>query len=78
MRSFQKDFSYNEIKVGEQTIYEATYHFSFEKATGELQHGEAFAVVEDNVVLFGGSGECLRKVLARGKAADLSPEFQSA
>jgi hypothetical protein len=78
VRSYQKDFSYNEIKVGAQTIYEATYHFSFDQGKGELQHGEAFAVVEDNVVLFGSNGEALRKVLARGKAADLSPELASA
>jgi hypothetical protein len=74
-RSYQRDFSYNEIKVGEQTIYEAVYSFS---GNGNLQHGEAFAVVEDQVVLFGGNGEALRKVLARGKPAKLSPEFERA
>ncbi len=78
-QSYQKDFSYNEIKVGEQTIYESTYHFSFPGAAEtELQHGEAFAVVAENVVLFGGNGEALRKVLARGKAAEMSPELASA
>jgi hypothetical protein len=75
--NFKKDLSYNEIKVGEQTIVESTFHYSFDQ-TGELQHGDAFAVVEDNMVLFGQSGEVLRKVLARGKQAELSPELQKA
>ena len=75
--SYKKDFSYNEIKVGGQTIFEATYHFSW-ASTNQLHHGEAFAVLEDNVVLFGPTGEALRKILVRGKAAELSAELQRA
>ncbi len=64
IRANRKDFSYNEIKVGEQMIFETTYR-------------GAFAVVENKLVLVG-SNAALRKMLARGKPAELSPELQRA
>jgi len=78
VRDFQKDFSYNKIPVGGHTIYEATYRYSWDQGKGELQHSEAFVVMDANTVLFGGNGEALRKVLARDKAPEISTEFQTA
>jgi hypothetical protein len=73
--AYMKDFSYREVKVGEKVIYENSYAWT---EGGQKMSRGAFAVVEDNLVLVGPNAEYLRKVMARGKSLELSPELQSA
>ena len=77
-RSYQKDFKIDEIKVGEYTIYDPTFHYAFAQAPTTTMHGQAFVVAENNVVLESRNVEGLRKILGRGRAAELSATMQGA
>jgi hypothetical protein len=71
--AFQKDFKFTESKVGKHTVYEESYSFDLD-ATDDakpLVKGQAFCVVEDNVVLYGRL-ESVRKVLERNEKVKLS------
>ena len=75
-QSYQKDFKIEEIKVGQYTIYDPSFHFQFQKAGGKAIHGKAFVVVENDVVLESRNVEGLKKILQRGKPAELSETTQ--
>ncbi len=76
-RSYQKDFKIDEVKVGEYTIYDPTFHYAFAQ-TPSTMHGQAFVVVESNVVVESRNVEGLRKILQRGRTAELTATMQSA
>jgi hypothetical protein len=76
--SYQKDFKLEEIKIGNYTAYQPTFHFNFGQPEAKLEHGDAFVVVENNVVLESRDIEGLRKILERGKPAELSETMQLA
>jgi hypothetical protein len=75
-QKYQKDFKIDEVKVGEYTIYDPTYHIQFERPGSKAFHGEAFVVVEGNIVLESRNIDGLRKILQRGKPAELSETMQ--
>ncbi len=77
-RSYQKDFKIDEIKVGEYTIYDPTFHYAFAQAPTTTMHGQAFVVAENNVVIESHNLEGLRKILGRGRSAELSATMQNA
>jgi hypothetical protein len=77
-RSYQKEFKIDEIKVGEHTIFDPTFHFAFAQAPTATIHGQAFVVAESNVVIESRNVEGLRKILGRGRPAELSAIMQSA
>jgi hypothetical protein len=71
-QSYQKDFKIDQIKAGQYTIYDPSFQFQFQQAGGKTFHGEAFVVVENDVVLESRNIESLKKILQRGKPAELS------
>jgi hypothetical protein len=77
-RSYQKDFKIDEIKVGEYSIYDPSFHFAFAQAPTTTIHGQAFVVAENNVVIESHNVEGLRKILQRVRPAELSATMQSA
>jgi hypothetical protein len=75
VRSYQKNFSYKEIKVGEHTIYQESYSFDFKSP---LTTGRAFCVADKNIILFGDGAESLQQILERDKKTNkLSPNLQA-
>ena len=74
---YQKDFKIDEVTVGQYTIYDPSFHFQFEPPGAKAFHGEAFVVVQDNIVLESRNIEGLKKILQRGKPAELSETMQS-
>ncbi len=75
-QKFQKDFKIDEIKVGEYTIYDPSYHFQYEPPGAKAFHAEAFVVVESNLVLESRNVDGLKKILQRGKPVELSETMQ--
>ena len=71
-KDYQKDFKIDEIKVGQYTIYDPSYHFKFEPPGSKAFHGEAFVVVENNVVLESRNIDGMRAILQRGRPGELS------
>jgi hypothetical protein len=76
-RSYQKDFKIDEIKVGEYTIYDPSFHFALAQNPAITIHGEAYVVAENNVVLESRNVDGLRKILGRGRPAELSTTLQN-
>jgi hypothetical protein len=71
-----KDFTFEEIKAGQYTIYDPSFHFQFLPAGSKAFHGEAFVIVENNVILESRNVDGLKKILQRRKPADLSETMQ--
>jgi hypothetical protein len=76
-RNYQKDFKIDEIKVGDYTIYDPSFHFAFAQNPATTIHGQAFVVAENNVVLESRNIDGLRKILERGRGAELTATMQS-
>jgi hypothetical protein len=77
-RSYQKDFKIDEIKIGEYTIFDPTFHYAFAQAPTTTMHGQAFVVAENNIVIESRNVDGLRKILERRRPAELTATMQSA
>lgn len=75
-QDYQKDFKIEEVKAGQYTIYDSSFHLQLKQLGERVIHGEAFVVVENDTVLESRNIEGLKKILQRGKPAELSETMQ--
>lgn len=74
VRSYQKNFSYKEVKVGAHTIYGESFSFDFKSP---LEDGRAFCVVDKNVIVYADRAESLKRILERDKKEKLSKGLEA-
>ena len=77
-QSYQKDLKIEELKEGDYTIYDPTFRFAVAQPGANVIHGQAFVVVGNNIILESRNIEGLRKILQRGKPAEMSETMQAA
>ena len=78
VKAGQKDFKYEEVKVGGITVFEETYRPGFGGEKAERVHGGVFCMPEGTLIVACPKLEVLKKILERGKSPQFSEAMQNA